>query len=95
VRLAIRLTPRARREQIEGTAAGMLKVSVMAPPVDNEANEALLRLLAKHFRLPRQSLSITGGAKSRGKIIRVAGDPAMLTQRLTAAIAALPNADSG
>ena len=68
----------------------MLKVSVTAPPVDSRANEALLRLLAKEWRLPRRDLAIVGGAKSRNKIVHVAGDPALLLQRLGAALAALP-----
>lgn len=60
----------------------MLKVAVTAPPVDNQANEALLRLLAKRWRLPRRDLSIVGGAKGRNKIVRVAGVPAELMARL-------------
>lgn len=91
VRLAVRLTPRARAERIAGVAAGMLKVSVTVPPVENQANEALLRLLAREWRLPRRDLSIVGGAKSRNKIVRIAGDPAMLMRRISEAIAALPD----
>ena len=60
----------------------MLKVTVTAPPVDNQANEALLRLLAKQWRLPRRDLSIVGGAKSRNKIVRIAGVPTELMARL-------------
>lgn len=61
---------------------GKLKVAVTAPPVDNQANEALLRLLAKQWRLPRRDLSIAAGATSRNKIVHVAGDPAELMTRL-------------
>ena len=95
VRLAVRLTARARRERVEGVVSDMLKVCVTAPPADNEANEALLRLLAAHLRLPRRSLSIAAGAKSRNKTVLVAGDPEMLTRRLAAAIAALAAIDPG
>jgi uncharacterized protein YggU (UPF0235/DUF167 family) len=87
VRLAVRLTPRARTERVEGVVAGVLKVWVTAPPAENQANEALLRLLAKKWRLPRRGLSLAAGAKSRNKVVHIAGEPAELMARLTALIA--------
>jgi uncharacterized protein len=95
VRLAVRLSPRARTDRIDGVtplADGVpaLRVSVTAPPADGRANEALLQLLAKEWRLPRRDLSIVGGHKSRSKLVQIAGDPAHLLLRLGAAIAALP-----
>jgi uncharacterized protein (TIGR00251 family) len=90
VRVAVRLTPRARIGRIDGVAAGALEVSVTAPPVENQANEALLRLLAKEWRLPRRDLSLAAGAKSRNKVVHIAGEPAELMARLTALIASQP-----
>jgi len=90
VRLAVRLTPRSRAERIDGVVDGVLKVAVTAPPAENQANEALLRLLAREWRLPRRDLSIAGGAKSRNKLVRIAGDPPELMRRISAAITALP-----
>ena len=87
MRVAVRLTPRARAERIDGVAAGALEVSVTAPPAENQANEALLRLLAQEWRLPRRELSLAQGGKSRNKIVHVAGEPAELLARLTALIA--------
>jgi uncharacterized protein len=89
VRVAIRLTPRARAERIDGVAAGALKVSVTAPAAENRANEALLRLLAKEWRMARSALSIVSGAKSRDKLVEITGDPADLMRRLQIALAAL------
>jgi uncharacterized protein YggU (UPF0235/DUF167 family) len=84
------LTPRSRTEGIRGLAAGMVKATVTAPPAENRANEALLRLAAREWRLPRGSLSIAAGTKSRNKIVHIAGDSVVLMARLGAAIAALP-----
>ena len=94
VRVAVRLTPRARADRIDGLArladgSTILKVSVTAPPADGRANEALLRLLAAAWRLPRRDLSLAAGARSRSKSVHVAGDPEILQQRLTAALAGL------
>jgi uncharacterized protein (TIGR00251 family) len=87
VRVSVRLTPRAGREGIEGVVAGALKVAVTAPPAENQANEALLRLLAKQWRVPRRVLSIVAGARSRNKTVRVAGEPAELMARINASLA--------
>lgn len=91
MRVAIRLTPRARHERIEGIASGALKVSVTAPPAENQANDALLRLLAREWRVPRRDLTIVAGAKSRNKLVHIAGDPAELLRRISEAVAALPD----
>jgi hypothetical protein len=95
VRVAIRLTPRARADRLDGIArladgVPVLKVSVTAPPVEGRANDALLQLLAKEWNVPRRDLAIVGGLKSRSKTVRIAGEPAFLLKRLGAALAALP-----
>lgn len=82
MRIAIRLTPRARAERIDGVEDGCLKVRVTAPPAKNQANEALLRLLARAWRLPLRDLSIVLGGKSRNKIVHVSGEPQELLRRL-------------
>ena len=92
VRLAVRLTPRARADRVDGIRyaadgrAAALCVAVTAPPADNQANEALLRLLSRDWRIARRDLAIAGGHKSRDKLVSIAGDPAALIAQLTAAL---------
>jgi uncharacterized protein len=95
LRIAIRLTPRAKADRVlavAATAGGqrVVRASVTAPAEEGRANEALLRLLARVWRLPRRNLAIVSGAASRLKIVSVAGDPQELLDRLGALIAALP-----
>ena len=71
----MRVTPRARDNRIGGIAAGRLKIAVTAPAAENRANDAVLRLLAKEWRLPHTTLSIASGARSRDKLVHIAGDP--------------------
>ena len=52
---------------------GVLRVRVSAPPVDGAANEALLRLLAKRFGVPRSALRIVSGETSRMKVVEIDG----------------------
>lgn len=94
VRVFVRLTPRARREVVEGVVVepdgrAALKVAVTAPPEDGRANAALVALLGKSWRLPKSSITIVGGAADRRKALLVAGDPASLTARIAAHLATL------
>ena len=88
VSVSVRLTPKAGADRIDGVAedaAGgrALKARVTAVPESGKANTALLKLLAKSWKLPKSSLAISAGAKDRTKVVHVAGDPAALYERLT------------
>ena len=69
---AVRVTPRASRDAIEGEHNGALKVRLTAPPVEDRANEALRRLLATRLKVPLSAVRIVGGEKSRNKRVSVA-----------------------
>jgi uncharacterized protein (TIGR00251 family) len=73
VAFAVRVTPRASRNTIEGEHAGALKVRLTAPPVEDRANEALRRLLAERLNVPASAVRIVAGEKSRTKRVAVAG----------------------
>jgi uncharacterized protein len=93
--VAIRLSPRARADRLVAVAAAaggghVLKAAVTAPPEAGRANEALLQLLARIWRLPRRDLSIIAGSTSRNKTVRVAGDPQHLVEKVAPEIARLP-----
>ncbi|HEX5480439.1 MAG TPA: DUF167 domain-containing protein [Dehalococcoidia bacterium] len=77
-RIAVRVTPRAGRDAIDGwslDAAGqrVLRVRVAAAPVDGDANESVLRLLSNALGVRRTSLRIVSGASSRTKLVEVSG----------------------
>lgn len=90
-RLSVRLTPRASREGIDGVRDGVLLVRVSAPPVDGAANEALLRLLAKHLDLPRSALRIVSGDTARTKVVEVDG----IAEATARARLGLPDGEGG
>jgi uncharacterized protein len=72
-RLALRVQPRSRRNEIVGERAGALLVRVTAPPVDGEANEAVRRLVAKRLGVPAGRVAVVRGESSRDKLVEVAG----------------------
>ena len=86
VRLAVRLTPKAGRARIDGLRATpegpVLAVAVTAPPEDGKANAALEALLAKALHLPKSSVRVSQGGKSRNKTVTLEGDPAALVAAL-------------
>ncbi|MFE0754447.1 DUF167 family protein [Inquilinus sp. NPDC058860] len=82
VRVTVRLTPRAGRNAVTGRAvdadgAPLLKAAVTAVPERGAANEALIALLAKSWRLPKSALAVVGGATERTKLIEIDGDAAL------------------
>lgn len=70
---AVRVQPRASRSQIAGELDGALKVRLAAPPVDGEANDELIRLLARLFDLPRSQVALLAGQTSKNKLVSVSG----------------------
>lgn len=87
VQLAVRLTPRAKRNEIAGVTAGAdgrpaLAVRLAAPPVEGAANKALVAFLAERLGLPRSSVSIRSGATARLKILFLSGDGTRIIERL-------------
>ena len=78
VRVAVRLTPKAAGERIDGVVAdaqgnGVLRVAVTVAAEKDRANRALIKLLAKEWRLAKSSIALVGAAKDRNKTLRVEG----------------------
>lgn len=77
-RIAVKLTPGASADRIDGwdvDAEGrpVLKARVRARPVEGEANEALIKLLAKTLGVPKSAVAIQRGGQSRTKMVVIDG----------------------
>jgi uncharacterized protein (TIGR00251 family) len=89
--IEIHLLPRASRTAIGGVRDGALLVRTVAAPVDGAANDSLLELLARSLHVPRRSLSIVSGERSRRKRVAVHGvGPDALAARLAELIDRAP-----
>ena len=92
--LTVRLTPKGGRDAIDGIeqladGRSVLKVRVRAAPSEGEANDALVRLLAKSLGVAPRQVSLVAGATARVKRLEIAGaGPA-----LAAALASVVGAD--
>ncbi len=81
--VTVRVQPRASRDEVGELAGGVLRIRLTAPPLENRANEALVRFLAGALDVPRASVEIVAGDRGRNKIVRVHGiAPAELYSRL-------------
>lgn len=71
--LRVKAQPRASRNELAGLLGAELRVRVAAPPVDDAANEALVRFLAEILRLPRGAVRLQRGRTSPHKVVEIAG----------------------
>jgi uncharacterized protein len=73
MKITVKVAANARREQVRRVRVGYYKASVMAPPVGGKANEALLRLLARHFSVRLAQVRIVFGRTSKEKMVEIVG----------------------
>jgi uncharacterized protein (TIGR00251 family) len=65
--LQVKVKPNARENRLTESKDGVWLASIKALPVDGKANEALIELVAEHFKVRRRQVSIAAGSTSRLK----------------------------
>lgn len=66
---SVTVKPNSKKGPLVVADGANLTVYLREKPVDGEANSALIKVLAKHFHVPKTSIIIRRGAKSRQKLI--------------------------
>jgi len=85
-RVRLRVAPGATRAGVVGRHGDAWKVRVTPPAEGGRANDAVVRLLADTFALPRTSVTLVSGQTGRDKIVEVAGvEPKEIERRLAVA----------
>src|SRR5438270_11900118 len=89
ISVALRVTPRGGRDDIDGIATlangrSVVKVRVRAIAESGEADKAVTELLARALRVPKASVKILSGTTSRLKQVAVDGDPKTLGDTMRA-----------
>lgn len=69
MKYAITVKPGSSQEKIVEIAPGEFVVYLRAKAHDSEANDALIKLLSKTYKVPKTTIKILRGAKSRNKLI--------------------------
>jgi uncharacterized protein (TIGR00251 family) len=71
--LELHVQPGAARSEFAGKHGERIKVRIAAPAVDDKANAALIEFLAAHYGVPRRSVRIVSGLRSRRKRVAIDG----------------------
>lgn len=74
IRIAVQVSPNARKSEIVSGDGDTLRIKLQAPPVDGKANDALVQFLAKKLQIPRKQVSITHGQSNRRKLLEITAD---------------------
>lgn len=69
--LELHVQPGAARSEFAGQHGTRLKVRLAARAVDGKANAALIDFLAAHYGVPKRSVRIVSGLKSRQKRVEI------------------------
>jgi uncharacterized protein (TIGR00251 family) len=80
--LEVLVQPRASRTRVLGEHGGRLKIALAAPPVEGQANRALVEFLAEALGVRRADVSLLRGEGGKRKTVRVAGASAQAALKL-------------
>lgn len=74
VTLKLRVTPRAKKNQIVSILSdNTIKIKLAAPPVEGKANVELFKYLSKVLGIRKSKIEIISGKTARDKIVSVSG----------------------
>jgi uncharacterized protein (TIGR00251 family) len=71
VRIAVQITPNAKKSEVVGVLDDALKLKLQAQPIEGRANEALVKFLAGALSVPRSAVVITHGHTNKRKLVEV------------------------
>jgi len=71
MRIYAKVIPRSSRNEVIEIGKNEYKIKVTAPPVGGEANQMVIKILAKHFGVAKSSINIVGGKSAKVKMIDV------------------------
>lgn len=71
--IAVHVQPNARKNEITGYAADVLRIKIAAPPVKGKANAELIDFLSQALSIRRGDIAIARGKTSRDKLVEING----------------------
>ena len=71
MRIYVKIHPKSSQSKVLKTGENEYDVWVTALPVDNAANEMLVRLLAEYFKVSKSCVNIVCGKTAKTKIIDI------------------------
>lgn len=71
IRLAVQITPNAKRSEVIGVLDDVLKIRLQAPPIEGKANLALTRFIADTLGLPKSAVVLLHGQTNKRKLLEI------------------------
>ena len=71
MRIYVKVSPHCSKNEVISVSEGEYKVKITAPPVDGQANDMLIKVLAQFFKVSKSCVKIVGGKTAKIKIIDI------------------------
>ena len=71
MKIWVSVKPQAKRTEVKKVSEGEYVASVQAPAREGKANEALIKLLASYFSVPKSSVRLIRGESGRRKLVEI------------------------
>lgn len=71
MKITVKVKPNSKQSKIEQNSEGIWIIHLKSPPVDGKANEELISLLAKQFKVTKSQVTIKSGLSSKNKVIEI------------------------
>ena len=71
MKISVQVKPNSKKEIVEKLEDGSYLVRVNAPPVDGKANEKVIELLAKFFKIRKSAIELISGHRGKKKIFQI------------------------
>ncbi len=71
MKVTVQVKPNSKHESVSENDDGSYTVKVNAPPADGKANNRVIELLAKHFKVAKSSVELLHGPASKHKIFKI------------------------
>lgn len=71
MKISVQVKTGAREDGVKKISETSFVVTVKARPIDGKANEAVIKVLAKYFDVPKSRIEIVSGHSSSRKIVAI------------------------
>mgnify|MGYP003660882424 CR=1 FL=1 len=71
MKITVQAKTNSKKEGVEKTSEDIYIVRVNTPPIEGKANDRIIALLSKYFKIPKSKIWLIRGEKSKNKHFEV------------------------
>ena len=80
--ISVKVIPGSSKSEISEIIDGVLKIKLNSPPIEGKANKECIEVISKFLKLPKSSIEIVSGTKSKNKSVLLKCDEQHLNTQL-------------